>query len=106
MGQYYRRDYRVSLISKMKYTLTLACLVSATLGVQLETKPFKRLIPADVLRFQRQLFRVNKVQGVWTPGDLVPGTLLWREQVCQTKVRPSCCGPQGYTRMSAAEGRG
>merc|ERR1712126_76915 len=40
-------------------------------------------------RFQRQLFRVVKVQGVWTPGDLVPGTLLWREQVCQTKVRPS-----------------
>merc|ERR1711862_23147 len=61
MGQYYRRDYRVSLISKMKYTLTLACLVSATLGVQLETKPFKRLIPADVLRdFRDSCFASTK----------------------------------------------
>merc|ERR1711942_361220 len=50
-----------SLISKMKFTLTLACLVSATLGVQLERKPFKRLIPADVLRdFRDSCFASTK----------------------------------------------
>ena len=34
----------------LKMLLALCCLVAATTAVQLETKPFKRLIPADVLR--------------------------------------------------------
>merc|ERR1712126_740672 len=61
MGQYYTRDYRVSLISKMKYSLTLCCAVAATSAVQLERKPFKRLIPADVLRdFRDSCFASTK----------------------------------------------
>ena len=34
----------------LKVFLALCCMVAATQAVQLERKPFKRLIPADVLR--------------------------------------------------------
>merc|ERR1712098_129425 len=103
MGQYYRRDYRVSLISKMKYTLTLACLVSATLGVQLD-KAIQETHPCRCTqRFQRQLFRVNKVQesgrlaeevtdcGPAVDLKATPGCQLLKGEADPKANFPDCC---------------
>merc|ERR1712126_256750 len=50
-----------SEMAGLKVFLALCCAVAAVNGVQLERKPFKRLIPADVLRdFRDSCFASTK----------------------------------------------
>ena len=49
----------------LKVFLALCC-VAATSAVQLERKPFKRLIPADVLRGESIQFILEYQTNLWT----------------------------------------
>merc|ERR1712211_136059 len=99
----------------LKVFLALCC-VAATSAVQLERKPFKRLIPADVLRdFRDSCFASTKCkvfgnQETWSLAPFCGQSKCVKLKSGRLAEEVTDCGPvvdlKKNPRLPAAEGRG